>query len=198
MVRQKFNTYPRQKERGLKRKIELINYLGGRCEKCGYNKNIAALQFHHKNPEEKEMKLDIRMISSKSMETLYKEVDKCMLLCANCHAEIHNENLELVQVFRRVADIEVSESKKHKNGLPIKGTKTTFCERCGKEMPYGRGKRFCSKECRNNIKHYPTLEEIEEKYKELKSWYKVADFFGITRKITTVIRGIDKTYKRKK
>ena len=191
MVRQKIDTYPRQKERGLKRKLELINYLGGECEICGYNKNIAALVFHHKNPEEKELRLDIRHISATNMETLYKEVDKCMLLCANCHAEIHYPYMEMNAVVDNVANIEIAESKKHKNGLPIKEPKTTICERCGKTMLYSRGKKFCSKECRNNIKHYPTLEELNEKYEELKSWNKVIDFFGITKKIMRVIRGIN-------
>ena len=192
MARQKFNTYPRQKERGLKRKIELINYKGGKCEKCGYDKNIASLQFHHKEPEKKEIKLDIRNISSHNMKVLYNEVDKCMLLCANCHAETHNPDMELTQVLENIKKIVEKESKKHKNGLPIKDIKYVACERCGKLMVYKRGKRFCSKECRNNIKYYPTLEEINSKYDELKSWYKVADFFGITRKITTIIRGVNK------
>jgi RNA polymerase-binding transcription factor DksA len=197
MARQKFNTYTRQKERGLKRKLELINYKGGKCEKCGYNKNIAALQFHHINPDEKTIKLDSRVMSASKMEDLYREVDKCVLLCANCHAETHYQDMELNEVLKRVDAINESESKKYSNGLSIKEPKTILCERCGKEIPYKRGKRFCSKECKNNIKHYPSLDEINEKYEELKSWYKVADFFGITRKITRVIRGTNKTYNRK-
>ena len=48
------NCYENQKIRGLKRKYEAIMSRGGRCELCGYNKNLAALEFHHKNPSEKE------------------------------------------------------------------------------------------------------------------------------------------------
>lgn len=190
MYRQKFDTYPQQKERGLKRKMELIEYKGGKCEICGYNKNIAALQFHHINPDEKEFKLDVRKLSNNKMENIYKEVDKCMLLCANCHSEIHHKDMELEMVLARIEDILLKEDSKYKNGFPIKEPKIMFCERCGKEMSYGRGKRFCSKECRNNIEHYPTLEEITDKYKELKSWSKVAAFFGITKKIVKTIRKI--------
>lgn len=190
MYRQKFDTYPRQKERGLKRKMELIEYKGGKCEICGYNKNIAALQFHHINPDEKEFKLDVRKLSNNKMENIYKEVDKCMLLCANCHSEIHHKDMELEMVLARIEDVLLKEDSKYKNGFPIKEPKIMFCERCGKEMSYGRGKRFCSKECRNNIEHYPTLEEITDKYKELKSWSKVAAFFGITKKIVKTIRKI--------
>lgn len=71
-----------------RQKITLVDYKGGCCEKCGYNKSIAALQFHHKNPEEKDFTIGG---SSYSIDRLKKEADKCMLVCANCHIEIHEE-----------------------------------------------------------------------------------------------------------
>ena len=69
----------------------LIEYKGGKCEKCGYNKCDAALQFHHKNPEEKDFAISTINLNTETitMSDLYKEVDKCALLCANCHAEEH-------------------------------------------------------------------------------------------------------------
>lgn len=71
-----------------KAKIKLVEYKGGECEKCGYNKCVDALEFHHKDPNEKDFS-----ISGKSwaFERLKKEVDKCMLVCSNCHKEIHYE-----------------------------------------------------------------------------------------------------------
>jgi hypothetical protein len=70
-------------------KLALIEYKGGKCEICGYNKNCPnCYDFHHKNPEEKEFS-----ISGKtwSYDRLKAEVDKCVLLCKNCHAEIHDK-----------------------------------------------------------------------------------------------------------
>lgn len=67
-------------------KHQLVLYKGGKCEICGYNKCEAALQFHHLNPEEKEFQISDKDLS---MEEMKKEVDKCQLLCANCHAEQH-------------------------------------------------------------------------------------------------------------
>lgn len=81
------NNYPKQKQRSLLRKIQLINEFGGKCQECGYNKNIAALEFHHINPDEKEFQLDMR---NTSIEKLRIEAAKCKLLCANCHRELHN------------------------------------------------------------------------------------------------------------
>lgn len=71
-------------------KHKLILYKGGKCERCGYNKCDGALQFHHKTPSEKEFALSqVHLNSEYTLERLYKEVDKCELLCANCHAEEH-------------------------------------------------------------------------------------------------------------
>lgn len=68
------------------KKIKLVEYKGGCCQVCGYKKSMGALEFHHLTPTEKDFS-----ISSKSYayERLKKEVDKCILVCSNCHIEIH-------------------------------------------------------------------------------------------------------------
>lgn len=102
------NQYQNQKERGLKRKYEYILSKGGKCERCGYNKNIAALEFHHKNPEEKEFQIDSRKFANANIETLKKELDKCIILCSNCHREIHHPDLNI----DNVSLISISSNKK--------------------------------------------------------------------------------------
>ena len=73
-------------------KKELIKYKGGKCENCGYNKCIDALQFHHKNPLEKSFEIsDYKYLKIRPMQEYYNEVDKCKLLCTNCHIEEHNK-----------------------------------------------------------------------------------------------------------
>lgn len=67
-------------------KLKLIEYKGGKCEKCGYDKCVAALEFHHLDPNEKDFTISGK---SWSFERLKKEVDKCILICSNCHKEIH-------------------------------------------------------------------------------------------------------------
>lgn len=69
-------------------KLKLIDYKGGCCQCCGYNKSVRALAFHHIKPLEKDFQISA---SSKSFETLKVEVDKCVLVCHNCHSEIHDE-----------------------------------------------------------------------------------------------------------
>lgn len=70
----------------------LIEYKGGKCEKCGYNKCYRALEFHHLNSEEKDFGLSTNL--TKSISALKEEVDKCILLCSNCHAEEHQRLYE--------------------------------------------------------------------------------------------------------
>lgn len=63
----------------------LKDMFGGKCSICGYNKCQQALCFHHINPDEKKMDFS----GSRSWESLIEEANKCVLVCANCHAEIH-------------------------------------------------------------------------------------------------------------
>ena len=74
-------------ERRKEIKPKAVAYKGGRCELCGYNKCMAALDFHHKNPAEKEF--SISGMHCLSWSKLKSELDKCILVCANCHREIH-------------------------------------------------------------------------------------------------------------
>lgn len=87
------NTTYSQFKRADIRKKELILIKGNCCFKCGYNKNYSALHFHHLH--DKSFPLDSRNIGNRSKISLLKELDKCILLCANCHAEEHNPTLLL-------------------------------------------------------------------------------------------------------
>ena len=62
---------------------------GGRCELCGYDRCLAALQFHHVDPATKRFALSQEGVS-RSLSTARAEAAKCVLLCANCHAEVES------------------------------------------------------------------------------------------------------------
>lgn len=78
----------------IKLKNELVEYKGGKCIICGYNKSIWGLAFHHRDPKQKQFTVSNGNI--KSLERLKKEADKCDLLCHNCHSELH-ETLHITQ-----------------------------------------------------------------------------------------------------
>lgn len=68
-------------------KTEAVVYKGGKCSICGYNKCQKALDFHHLNPLEKDFNISG---GTRSFESIKKELDKCVLVCSNCHTEIHS------------------------------------------------------------------------------------------------------------
>lgn len=66
----------------------LVESAGGKCIRCGYDKEVSALQFHHRDPKTKSFGIAQKMYSTK-IALLKKELEKCDLICANCHFEIH-------------------------------------------------------------------------------------------------------------
>ena len=79
-----------QRKRAKERKLILVNMLGGSCQSCGYCKNYSVLSFHHVDPKSKKFGIDSRHCSNRSWEALLEEVAKCILLCLNCHTELHH------------------------------------------------------------------------------------------------------------
>lgn len=78
------------KRRAIKK--QLIKEAGGKCQKCGYDKCMRALEFHHLDPNEKDFGISRQL--NRSMNELRNEIKKCILLCSNCHAEEHQSLYE--------------------------------------------------------------------------------------------------------
>lgn len=74
-------------------KRQAVAYLGGKCRHCGFDGHNSAFDYHHIDPNEK----DINFKSSRqwSWERLKQELDKCVLLCANCHRGVHSGDIQL-------------------------------------------------------------------------------------------------------
>lgn len=71
-------------------KIRMAAAFGSKCAICSYSKCIQALEFHHIDPDEKDFHFNVR-ITHKSWPKICAELRKCVLLCANCHREVHNK-----------------------------------------------------------------------------------------------------------
>ncbi len=68
-------------------KFRAIAYKGGGCRYCGYSKCVRSLQFHHRDPSQKDFGIST---SIRSWKRVKAELDKCDLVCANCHGEVHD------------------------------------------------------------------------------------------------------------
>lgn len=105
-----YNSYYELNNKGLKRgeipkeyysnrrreiKNQLVDYKGGACVICGYNKSFRSLHFHHLDPNEKDFTLGRKWGKLGFNDMIKKELDKCILVCANCHGEIHEGLIKL-------------------------------------------------------------------------------------------------------
>ena len=71
------------------KKVKLVAAYGGKCYKCGYNKCNSALDFHHEKPSNKTISIANAIRLGWNMPKLKEEASKCVLLCSNCHHELH-------------------------------------------------------------------------------------------------------------
>lgn len=80
--------HKRIKDYGQLLKRKAVDYLGGKCCICGYSKSLRSLNFHHTDPTQKEFSIAKRKCLN--WTDTQQELDKCVLVCANCHGEIHD------------------------------------------------------------------------------------------------------------
>lgn len=157
-----------------KRKLELIKIMGNKCALCGYNKAITALEFHHINPEEKSYWLSSG--NCKTIEEDLNEAKKCILVCANCHREIHegliNEKLKS-SYDEEIANEILSEYQQKK-------TRTKkYCLCCGKEIDIKA--TYCVN-CFNKLRanpNKPTRQELKTEIRIL-SFVKIGEKYGVS------------------
>ena len=76
-------------ERRKETKLKAIEYLGGKCADCGIIDDPCVYDFHHINPSSKEISFGSKR--SLSFESIKDELDKCVLLCSNCHRKRHSK-----------------------------------------------------------------------------------------------------------
>jgi hypothetical protein len=115
---------------------ELKNAFGTKCGICNYDRCSSALEFHHIDPLEKLFTLSDSNINN--WNKLRDEAKKCVLLCANCHREFHNEMVKLPLSISKFDETKVKFE-------PLKTKEQTPCKVCSK--PKHSRQQFCSNEC---------------------------------------------------
>ena len=156
-------------------KSRAVYAMGGKCQCCGYNKCLSALEFHHLNENEKEFSISTN--SNRSWALVSQELPKCALLCANCHREVHagliNGNLLKSPFSKKLAE-EVANTIKE-----LKTKQVKDCEKCGKIIDYGA--KLC-KQCfdfeRRRVER-PSREELKSLIRNF-AFTVIAKDYGVT------------------
>lgn len=144
-----------------RRKLNLIKVSGSQCNLCGYHKSINALEFHHIDASQKNYGIATKG-TCHDLESDLTEIKKCILVCANCHREIHDGNYtaeelwQLQQYSEKIAN-EVRQEKINnisktyyyclECGKPITKNKTCLCSECVRKQ-----KRVCDRPMREELK----------------------------------------------
>lgn len=175
-------------------KLKLIEYKGGKCEICGYDKDVPnAYDFHHKDRKEKEF--GIGSGDAKSFDRMKKESDKCMLLCRNCHAEVHAKEYRLSEkVTLERKTLKIESLQKEINTLldrfipQVKIVKryNINCSVCNKIITNNSTKKCRRCYCKNiNINkkrpnsNMPPKEILEQEIKEM-SWTAIGKKYNVS------------------
>ena len=166
-----------------KRKATLVELKGGKCCICSYNRCLGALDFHHIDPANKKFPLSSGSISSIAWERILEEVDKTVLLCKVCHAEVEaglhkckedqwrkdkSRNLCSEYLLSRTGDTDKYFYFK--------------CKQCNKDfVPQKTRLQYCSADCYyiaiRKCKR-PTLDELQEMLSNM-PWSAIARNYGV-------------------
>lgn len=166
--------YHYQYKRAVQRKLYLISLRGGKCERCPYDKNISALDFHHRNPSTKDFQLDMRTLGNKSFKSIMIEFEKCDVLCSNCHREHHHPDLSKQKMILLKERFELESS--------ALGAKKPKCVDCGTEINYTCKRCVkCNNIERRKVKDRPAKEIIEKMRNEF-SLDEIASQFNVSRR----------------
>lgn len=155
---------------------------GGKCIICGYNKSFRALAFHHINEHLKEFTIAQNYLYR--WDEIIKEVKKCLLVCSNCHMEIHDNlyNEDVLQKYHlsMIYNIPTSEELKQRR---IK-TRKLNCPICKREFNQTKiNQKYCSPKCWSitfrKVKSRPSIEILLKQVKE-SNFVQVAKLYGVS------------------
>jgi hypothetical protein len=134
-------------------KERMILAMGSKCQCCGYNKSHAALEFHHINPDEKEFGLG--RWKSRCWEKIVSELRKCVMVCSNCHKEIHAGVRKIPKRAKRFNE-DYAEYK-------ISMTTQRKCLFCGDEYDtkINSKSKYCSYECSRKVAQRVDWDKID-------------------------------------
>lgn len=159
-----------------RRKSNLIRLCGNKCNLCGYDRCQAALEFHHIDPDTKNYALSSG--DCHKIEDDIAEVKKCILICANCHREVHSNFYQDKDLFEyQTIDPQIEQEL-----LTLNKAEQRFCSQCGKEITrYSKSGlcNSCVQKNRAKVTNKPTREELKVLIRTL-PFVQIGEQYGVS------------------
>jgi hypothetical protein len=93
---EKWDSYPTKRKRKYSRRVFFAkDKISKGCQKCGYDKRAISLDYHHTDKDSKNMSVAERISRGHSKQNIIKEVERCRVLCANCHRTLEDNSIDL-------------------------------------------------------------------------------------------------------
>jgi hypothetical protein len=171
-----FNAYCH--ERWKARKLKAVELMGGSCSKCDYNRNLSALEFHHIDPKTKEF--NWKQVCKKPWDQVIQELSKCIIVCKNCHAEIHNPNMSIADVEQLTTSANsMLEKSRYATERFLKPTGKCAYHSCDNNV---FATKYCSHECASLSQRKvvrPSKKELQNQL-ESDSIVKIGKRYGVS------------------
>jgi hypothetical protein len=158
-------------------KRRIIKSMGGKCQICSYDKCDSALALHHLDPSQKDLAFGAIRANPKNWLLIVEELRKCILVCHNCHSEIHAGMTQIPEKYSKFDESFVD--YKPKKIKPKKIGEFNNCSVCGVEKPVHN--KYCSLKCAGKSSRKVDWDSInlEDLYK-YKSVVQIAEDLGIS------------------
>ena len=152
-------------------KQRIIDAMGGCCCICGYNKCNSSLALHHLDPTQKEFNFGRFRANPKNWETTVKELRKCVLLCHNCHCEVHYGIATIPENYPRFAEKFSNYKELYTKQM------VDLCPVCGTEKP--KCQKTCSNSCSSKRRYRINWDSIDLKTElDNKTYLEIAEKLG--------------------
>ena len=160
------------------RQDNIKKYLGNECMICGYKRCKQALESHHVIEEDKSFNISKKGLTCK-WETLIQELNKCILLCSNCHREYHYGMIHKTTLSEALRKDLPKRKERAETIITTPKPKLFFCCECGKEISY-HAKRClpCSWKHSQKIE-WPSVEELRKRV-ENSTWEAVGNELDVS------------------
>lgn len=161
-------------------KQRIMDAFGGQCAICKYSTCPSAIDLHHLDPLKKDFSFGSIRANPKSWEKIVVELRKCVMLCKNCHAEVHAKLIS-VPTDAPIFNEEFANYKRVLRDTKRLATKTMFtpCLYCGVAKPHNQ--RYCSIQCAGRSQHRVDWEAIDLLFElQTKSVVQVATELGVS------------------